>query len=872
MLVQIASHYGFSAGWTALKQAESGKDHTGEVPRDSVLADDTIRSTNEAFLSPSLRVALSSEEAFQKEFEILTDSALRHFLSATQNKSAERLMGDIALLKCQQENYLLAAAYFERIVPLYSADCWSMMETRAVMNYAKCLKHLQRHELLVTTLLSLTAKLSHRSMDDKTFGKRPRSGSKQALHEPLLDTSKVWREAIDAAAHLDKEMTQEYDAFFAELKVHQEILHDEGSDSWALQVQARHMLDTAITFDEASLCLVSTKDKTLEIWLKSEGAVELSAGRNIVKLQTSTISIGSYYVDKIVMKASKISYVQEYYSKPKSSLPNAENTIGPKAKPVKSAPQYIYVYPRKEALHAHLRRSKDFNMDKLRLLDVVVQAGKDGIESMSIKLKPASAGLRVHLVEASASGVQVIRKTDASGQVLLGSLGTGTEAVITVPYTMEQATREVLIRFEVQYQTARGTHAFVGRAHLSNELPLDVDVNDLFHLDAIFSSFTVRTTGRAPTTITGATLLDSPVYAVEEPHHLPLPQVVYQSQPINLAYKLSRKSCSDTNLRKKNAALALCVDYIAIEDLGAECVRQKFDSALQLSPFAKYSRLLVSLLEKRWRQTTAPAALDLAALLHTVDVITADAVGWQEVLPMISGSVHEELLKWLSGWHADHKSISLNDKAASKAALQRITVSVDMPTVDMIFHAALDLAPELEHQPGFQPSVLALGEPIQAMLRLAHTAQWGTRSLFPNMPRVKIHGDSEPEKTFVCAVGVEGDGWLVGGKRSFHFTPEDHHEAIILQLTLIPLRLGIYPLPLVEIRPSVPADKEGNSTAELEASLTCETYYENAAQTVRVIRNRRTTQICIVDAPPEITAAPSSRPSTAVAGSVREVE
>jgi hypothetical protein len=871
MLEQTASHYGYSAGWTALKQAESGKSHIAEVPRDSVLASNAIRSTDDALLSASLRVSLSSEEAFQKQFEILTDSALRHFLSATQNKSAERLMGDIALLKCQQENYLLAAAYFERIVPLYSADCWSMMENRAVMNYAKCLNHLGRHESLVTTLLSLTAKLSHRSMDHKTVANSSRPGSRQVRDEQLLDTSKIWREAIDASVHLDKEMTQAYGAFFAELNVDREILHDEGSDNWSLQLQARHLLETTITFDEASLRLVSTRDKAQEIWLKSEGAIELNAGRNRVKLQTSTISTGSYYVDRIVMKANKISYVQEYYSKPEPSQPDAGSTVDTTARPLKSAPQYLHVFPRRQALHARVRRSKDFNMDKMRLLDVVVQAGEDGVDSISIKLKPATAGLRVHLVESSATGVQVVRKTDANGQLSLGSLGLGAEAVITVPYTMEQASREVSIRFEILYQTAAGTHTFVGSTRLSNELPLDVDVNDLFHLNAIFSTFTVRTTGRAPTTITGASLLESPVYAVEGPPHLPLPQVIYQSQPIDLAYKLLRKSCSDTNLRKKNAALALCVDYVAIEDLGAECIRQQFDGALQLSPFAKYSRLLVPLLEKRWRQMTDPAGLDLAALLQTVDVLSAEHVGWQEVLPMISRNTHEDLEKWLNEWHAEHKTISLNNDAAFKAASQRITVSVDVPNVDMVFHAALNLAPKLDHQPEFQPSVLALGEPVQATLRLAHTAQWGTRSLFPNMPRVKIQGDPEPEKTFVCAVGAEGDGWLIGGKRSFHFTPEDHREDITLQLNLIPLRLGLYPLPLVEVRPSVPADMEGNSTAEAEPSLTCETYYENAAQTVHVIQDRRTTQVCIIDASPDVTAVPSSRPSTAVAGSVREV-
>jgi hypothetical protein len=871
ILEQVASNYGYFTGWTSLKRAESRNNEGDELPQDSVVAGANSKAVDTALLSPNLKGALTSEAAFQKQFESLTDSALRHFLSATQNKSAERLMGDIALLKCQQENYLLAAAYFERIVPLYSADCWDMMENRAVMNYAKCLKHLQRHELYVSTLLDLSAKLVHRDMDDSKPRTRPKSNTTHTLNKQLLDASELWREAVDASAHLDKEMTQPHGALFAELRVHREILHDDNSDGWGIQLQMCHMLDTAIGFDEVKLRLVSIDDSTQDIWLKSIGPIELTAGQNTIKLQTSTISIGSYLVDKIVIGARKISYVQEYNTRPEIIVADVKDTVSPTTKSVKSAATYIYVFPRNESFHADLRRSKDFNMDKMRLLDVVVQAGADNVESMSVKLKPASAGLRVHLVESSANGVQILRKKDASGHISLGALQSGSKAVVTVPYTMEKATREVAIRYEIQYQTMSGTRTFVGRARISNELPLDVDVNDIFHLNAIFSSFTVRTTGRAPTTITGANLLGSPLYVVEEPPYLPLPQVVYQSQPINLAYKLLRKPCSDLNLRKKNAALALCVDYVAIEDLAAECIRQQFNNDLLSSRFGKYGRLLVPLLVERWRRATDLSSLDLAALLQTVDVVNAENVGWQEILPMIPLKHREGLETWLREWHAEHRSVSLGSEAASKDASQRITVSVDMPNVDMVFHAALLLAPELEHQPAFQPPVLALGEPVEATLRLMHSAQWGTRILFPNTPRVKIQGDSEPEETFICAVGADADGWLIGGKRSFHFKPEDNHEGVILQLTLIPLRLGVYSLPLVEIRPSVPADKDRNSSSEPEPSLTCETYYENAAQVVHVVHDRRATQICIVDAPSEITAAPSSRPSTAVAGSTKEV-
>src|SRR5437667_11455601 len=70
---------------------------------------------------PLVEHAAMSEEVFNKLFETLTNQAYSYFVLASNPKSVNRTLADLALLKYQQHDYESAACYFERIVEGESA-------------------------------------------------------------------------------------------------------------------------------------------------------------------------------------------------------------------------------------------------------------------------------------------------------------------------------------------------------------------------------------------------------------------------------------------------------------------------------------------------------------------------------------------------------------------------------------------------------------------------------------------------------------------------------------------------------------------------------------------------------------------------------
>ena len=856
MLEQAARQRGFFAGWASLRREQFMPTKIAAPEKDA--DQDTERT--KLLVGPSLLAALESEVTFCAKFEALTDVAIRHFLAATQNKSAERLMGDIALLKYQQKDFFLAAAYFERIVPLYSADRWDLMEARATMIYAQCLERLGKTKQYVTVLLTLATRLCG-SKKQQTLSRHEQANAQKTEEDQTLDACAILKDIFSASENLEDEVTQPFEVFFGGLTLDRAIIHDDMSDTIGLSLQIRHVLDTALTVNEVALRLVNADDDSQNLWLRNTGAVQLNGGLNDLHLVTRTIAVGPFLADRVIVRAKNIIFVEELRQKP---APNPLGIVGTDVLAVPSTskpPQCVYIYPRKEAFHAEISSTAHLFVDKSRQLDVILEAGTNDISSISVRVKPASAGLRVHSADAIATGIQAAKEALTPGHISLAALEPKGKAIVTIPYSLEQAAREIYVRFEVDYSTASGVHTFIGSARLSNDLPLDVEVNDVFHLDTLFSNFTARTTGSLPYSIVGASLDESPAYQVEQPSNVPFPLTVFSSQPLSLVYKISRKKDLDPKLRKKEAALALHLEYSAIEEFVTWYIRRQFSADLQQSEFDHLARLLLVVLAERCKELFTVPVLELAALMRTIEMIDYNSIGWGEILPMVPPPSRGPLETWLKQWHLNNTTIDLGAESSDGPTPRKLTISVDVPNIDSVFHVALNLTDTSADLRGSTLPALALGQPVKAQLRIGHTDAWSSKSMFPNTPRVKIQGDEEKEASFTCEVGVDSDTWLIGGRRRFRFRPDDG-GARVHDILLVPVKLGIHPLPVVEMRVETPlGDDEQAAHQELE--VTCETHYKSAAQLVQVVRDLRTSKVLIEESPAHhALELPLSRPGS----------
>lgn len=862
VLKQLACRRGWYAGWASAKHGKQDSLEEVDLKKTTGLPERTHvdQACAHQVLSPTLAQALKSKSAFESKYGELTDLAIRHYSTATQGNSAAVLLGDLAMLKCQQNDYLGAATYFERILPSYSNDSWDMMELETLSTYSFCLKRLLRKDDFVQTVLALLAKISAKRREHKTPLVRS-SSDESAVHGEELEIVGIFAEASEASEDLQHDVAQPLKSFFGDVRLDREVLHHDISDAFSLFLHLRHVLDEGMEIDEAKVRLVSVDDPSQEVWLTNASTLNLTPGPNQLELRTNTVTYGPFLVDTIMLRAKRIVFVEEVKAKP-DPTPLGITVIEPTTtiRDPSRAPPFVFLYPRECAFDAQMKRSGDIHIDKPRHFEVEVSAGQNEIVSVTVRLKPTSAGLRLHLGDAMAAGIRHKAEDSKPGTIGFGSLSSGQRGTITIPYTTEQPTKEIGLRLEIDYETEFGVFTFLRLGKLHNELPLDVDVNDIFQLDTLFSNFTVRTTTRTPFVVLDAQLDASPLFAVESPPSLPLPLPVFHSQPMNLVYKITRTKPQVKQVLKRDAALALGVQYSPLEELCLNCLRQAFVADLQRSPFSGTCRLLVPLLIERSRHFITAGDLEMAALIGESKVPDFETIGWHELVATLSYQTRHSLEEWLREWHLTHRVLSLAD--ADGTISQRITISVDVPNVDMVFSTALSL---MQPRLGMvrDPHILPLGSAVKATIRVKHSGAWSARSVFPNVPTFKIDGESEAPSAFIVDIGNEADTWLVGGQRRRHYIPEDGVEHVF-EVVLVPLKLGLQPLPMVEVHPESPDSEFADHSAGASATAaSCESHCESAGRLVQVIQKVSSGRVHVMESTLGTAQLPVSRPGTA---------
>ncbi|KAF2216301.1 hypothetical protein CERZMDRAFT_119863 [Cercospora zeae-maydis SCOH1-5] len=855
VLVQLARTCGWRAGATL---ANRPRDH----PHEQQAFNDTHHAVDAEsislpvdVLSPSLKAAIHNERDFQRVYEHLTNLAIKHFGAATQQNSVEKLLGDLAMLKCQQNDWLSATTYLERVVPQEAHAGWDKLGLERLRIYPFCLKQLGRKQDFVRATLALLSQIVRRRKTSKSL---IFSSNRIATSVSDSDISGSFQDAIEAAGDLEAEDVHPLQDFFGDIDMHRIVSHDLETDALRLSLSISHFLDDTVEFDEARVRLINVDDPTQEVWLENAGPIALQPGKNTIQLLSRTIAYGPYLIDTVELRIKQLRFVEHLRTTPEPTplgitVIEPTTTIRDSTKP----PAFVFLYPRAQAFCATIKRSRNTHIDKPRHLEITLHAGQNSITSVDIRLKPATGGLRLHLADSSLRNIERDSTAVAkAGHLALGDLAADCTAEVLVPYTTEQPTKEVMFRLELQYTTLNGTFVMNFPAKLANELPLDVDVHDAFQLDKLYSSFTVRTTSQTPLTILDAELEDSPLFAVEAPPSLPLPLTAFESQPVKLLYKITRKHNSEHKVLKRDAALAFKVHYEAIGELFLSRLEHLFTVDIRQSVFGQYRRLLVPLLLDRARQSTIDSDLEMSALLYEGQVIDFESVGWPELVATLPVEQRGPLEAWLRTWHENHKVLALERTHAPEP--QCITISVDVPNVDMVFSTALELANMEEHTP--EPNILALGEAVKAKVLVRHTSCWSAKEVFPHVPTFKIHGEDE-RKTFVVRVESEDDTWLIGEQKRRHFVPEADVPCIF-DIVLIPLRVGQQPLPTLDVQQEE-FTHEMDETGERPTSTTCETHYESTGEQVYVVRHVQSTSVHIPDPTTAALIRPSSsRPGT----------
>ncbi|KAI9703059.1 MAG: hypothetical protein M1820_005931 [Bogoriella megaspora] len=859
LLERLGTARGWSMGWSTLKTSDalqtiSLSDVSDNIPEEAKSPREPqpgTTSDEKGLLQPVLATAAGSLDAFRDLFLSLSERASKHFAFAKLVKAAEQIMGDLAVINFETGDYATAAAYFQRIAPLYSEDRWVLIEVTILKMYAQCLKVLHRKDeysrILLTLLAKAATKQTSRSSPHVDHSVQVPKMSSNWLDEDEIEIEGQLRELLDFSAELPYNLTVQMTKYFDAVVIEPFIHHFKDRDGFQMKAKFRHLFDDELEARSIKLRLVNTTGGQMrEIWLEAESPVTIQKGPTAIWLRTNISIVGYFNLERLVIEAKKVVFVHEFSSKPPPS-PSVNLTASTTQQtiPSNTAPRLL-CYPRNGALNAVMSLCRTIHIDKPKSIDVTISTGDNEILSTDLRLRAGSAGLRLHVNKAEVvDDANVTLETPTTGSIKFGALSSYTSCVVRIPYDVENALRELLIRPEVTYKTPHGEYIFLDNASINAELPLDVNVFDVFKKNALFSKFTVRTAGKTPLRLLDIELKESDAFSVASPTRITSPLLVFSHGPACMTYKITRRRAGSNTSVKPEQPLMLAVQYRCIDEDVHSAIEDKFFADLSTSAISTFISILLPTLRSKLNSHTLTTNYERAAMLNRISIPSFEEIEWEDIIATIPRSQREEVRDWLHAWHTRTKielPSSSDPTYTDNHPSRRIIIAVEVPTMQILHTARLSLQhpissqtppPTPSHNP--HPIIAPLGQALRATLSIHHTRHWSR--LPPSSPSKTTPSDDEPMQ-FIYELHTNPDIFLISGPRRQTFTSPPN-ETLTFDVLLIPLQPGRHLLPRVDIRPvgSGPGrGRDGRAGDADEGLVSCETDYRSQAETVVVVK------------------------------------
>ncbi|KAF7572199.1 hypothetical protein PtrM4_096990 [Pyrenophora tritici-repentis] len=797
LLEHVGKTMGWSIGWNAILASLNAKEELTEVD----LEDDEERAAERGDPIPepaidaskprlgisagALVTATGSIAHFRQFYETLSDLIVKHYMAAGQSKSAESVLGDLAALRFELGDFAAAAMYFGRMASYFAESRWNTVETTMLKMHARCLKKLNRKDEYVRTVLDLLAKSAVSRMALKSASKQASSNEVSEIHRDWLnddkvDTTDVFHEIIGYSQQLPYDVTVQMSKYFGDVSVEPYVRHYDDKDGFQLRLHFRHLLEDEIEIRAAKIRLVSAiSNQTKDVWLEETGEIQLKKGVNRMWIGCNVNTIGPYMVDRIVLEAKRIVFVHEPFQKTEATTPLGIIT-SVSAHSLKAAKKArILCFPRTEAFQARIYLSHFIHIDKPRHVEVECSSGWNEITHAEVRLKSASAGLRLRTANASvvAGEVEVDDSKPTPGVVAIGAMPAHTTVTLKVPYDMETILQDLSIKVDIDYYTDKGQFQYTSSFVIPVELPLDVNVHDHFKNKSLVSKFNIKTANQVPLELLDVSLEGSEEFDVYAPRRPKESLHVFPKQPVAVTYKITKTETEAANKRQSRisttGSLSLSVEYRCLNEDVLDRVRKLFADAVEDSPVHRLSRLLVETFTGRLEHNVLPHQYEKIALLEKLELGTFEDMGWTDCLESLPLIIRDDTHIWLRKWH----------------------------------------------------------EPLPATLRISHTRRWATPSLL--VSAASIDTPTDPID-FYYTIDANPDVWLVAGPRRAQFSAKED-EVMEWDIVLIPLRAGNALMPNVEVRAKVKPKDESAKKGDEAEPLNCETDYWSYGDVVVVV-------------------------------------
>lgn len=361
-------------------------------------------------------------------------------------------------------------------------------------------------------------------------------------------------------------------------------------------------------------------------------------------------------VDKIVLEAKRIVFVQEPFTKAEATTPLGITT-SVSAQSLKAAKKArILCFPRAEAFDARIYLSHFIHIDKPRHIEIECSSGWNEISRAEIRLKSASAGLRLRTADADiVDGDVTIGDKPVPGVIAIGTMDAHSNATIKVPYDMETILQDLTIKMEVDYHTTNGVFQYISTFTIPVDLPLDVNVHDHFKGKSLFSKFNIKTASTVPLLLLDADLQGSAEFEVHAPRRSREPVWVFPKQPVAVTYKITKNPIDAAGKRQSRlsntGSLSLSVEYRCLNEDALDRVRKLFADAVTDSPVHRLARLLTDFFASHVEHSILPHQCEQIPLLEKLDLGAFEDMNWMECLDSLPVIIRDDTRLWLQKWH-----------------------------------------------------------------------------------------------------------------------------------------------------------------------------------------------------------------------------
>lgn len=370
--------------------------------------------------------------------------------------------------------------------------------------------------------------------------------------------------------------------------------------------------------------------------------------------RSQTTLLGKYFVDRIDARIGNIVFSQT--GRKTSSFPlRFTQETEPDEEENRS---YIYCFPRPDGLQARVTPSHYVNLDEMRSLEFELESGLNEIRSGVIRVRPATAGLRLRIADATViDGDMKVHADNDTGVIEFAEFGSGSFVRLRIPYTIDENHAMLSVRVEVGYQTTQGSFTYSSVSSIVSALPISVNVQDIFKDDVLFSKFTISPAMMIPLRVLSCDLPSSGCYDVTASITGPVAFDAFPKQPASLLYKIRQRGNGPMSPGTKRS-LKLSVEFTCVDDECFDAVRRRFKTDLEGSRFRRYSSLLTTHLVETFRTQLTTSDLEVMGLVREIGIPPYESVQWDGLLSAVKEPTLE-IHDWLKEWHKVGRSIDL---------------------------------------------------------------------------------------------------------------------------------------------------------------------------------------------------------------------